>query len=144
MDRGCNTIRHSAVGRYQSIPGTCAMTCCRWLILAQAPEPHAVNQFFWEFYHYSTQFPDKWVVVHCTHGFNRTGKFSGLRSSSLVLSSACTDHRTDSSNEHSRSYMLAFPTLAVSPCDGQSACVSNFKAQHQQVVLKLLCYLQGT
>ena len=40
---------------------------------AQAPEPEAVNQFVWDLFSYLMQNPDKWVVVHCTHGFNRTG-----------------------------------------------------------------------
>ena len=40
----------------------------------QAPEPHAVNEFFWELLNFRKLNPDKWVVVHCTHGYNRTGK----------------------------------------------------------------------
>ena len=56
----------------------------------QAPEPHAVNQFCWELRDYRTRFPDKWVVVHCTHGFNRTGTFSGPPLTSVVLPGPCT------------------------------------------------------
>lgn len=43
------------------------------MIDMQAPEPQAVNQFVWVLLNYNRVNPDKWVVVHCTHGYNRTG-----------------------------------------------------------------------
>jgi len=51
----------------------CAFSVISELCCAQAPEPEAVNQFVWDLFSYLMQNPDKWVVVHCTHGFNRTG-----------------------------------------------------------------------
>lgn len=39
----------------------------------QAPEPQAVNKFVWELMNFNRTTPGKWAVVHCTHGYNRTG-----------------------------------------------------------------------
>lgn len=38
------------------------------------PEPELVNHLFWLFLNYTIEFPDSHIVVHCTHGFNRTGE----------------------------------------------------------------------
>ncbi len=35
-----------------------------------------MNQFVWKLINYRMLHPQKWVVVHCTHGFNRTGTYS--------------------------------------------------------------------
>ena len=51
----------------------------------QAPEPHAVNEFFWELLNFRKLNPDKWVVVHCTHGYNRTGKGYTLTAQHTLL-----------------------------------------------------------
>ena len=39
----------------------------------EAPEPEAVNSFVWTLMTYLRAEPCKHVIVHCTHGFNRTG-----------------------------------------------------------------------
>jgi len=39
----------------------------------QAPEPEAVNRFCWEVACCKNQCPTGLIIVHCTHGFNRTG-----------------------------------------------------------------------
>ena len=39
----------------------------------QPPEPEAVNRFCWTLYDYLKSVSAKYVVVHCTHGYNRTG-----------------------------------------------------------------------
>jgi mRNA-capping enzyme len=42
------------------------------------PEPELVNHLFWLFLNYTLEFPDKYIVMHCTHGFNRTGEATGI------------------------------------------------------------------
>ncbi|EIE27392.1 hypothetical protein COCSUDRAFT_34803 [Coccomyxa subellipsoidea C-169] len=37
------------------------------------PEPEAVNTFVWELMSYYHRANARWAVLHCTHGFNRTG-----------------------------------------------------------------------
>jgi hypothetical protein len=39
----------------------------------QAPQPSAVNHAVWEICTSLTSSPQKFVLMHCTHGFNRTG-----------------------------------------------------------------------
>uniref|UniRef100_A0A7R9V957 mRNA guanylyltransferase n=1 Tax=Chlamydomonas euryale TaxID=1486919 RepID=A0A7R9V957_9CHLO len=39
----------------------------------QSPQPEAVNQAVYEIWAFLQHFPHKFVLVHCTHGFNRTG-----------------------------------------------------------------------
>jgi mRNA-capping enzyme len=39
----------------------------------QTPPPAAVNQALWEIFTFLEYFPQRYVLVHCTHGFNRTG-----------------------------------------------------------------------
>ena len=39
----------------------------------QVPEPEAVNTFVWELMSFYLRSPGAWAVLHCTHGFNRTG-----------------------------------------------------------------------
>ncbi|KAK9842283.1 hypothetical protein WJX81_004542 [Elliptochloris bilobata] len=39
----------------------------------EMPEPEAVNSFVWTLMTYLRAEPDKHVIVHCTHGYNRTG-----------------------------------------------------------------------
>ncbi|GAX84577.1 hypothetical protein CEUSTIGMA_g11998.t1 [Chlamydomonas eustigma] len=39
----------------------------------QTPPPAAVNQAVWEIFTFLEYFPQRYVLVHCTHGFNRTG-----------------------------------------------------------------------
>ena len=46
----------------------------------QAPEPQAVNQFVWELMNFNRTNSGKWAVVHCTHGYNRTGGSSACAS----------------------------------------------------------------
>lgn len=40
------------------------------------PTPASVNQVFWMAYCFKAnpENRDKFIVIHCTHGFNRTGK----------------------------------------------------------------------
>jgi mRNA-capping enzyme len=38
------------------------------------PEPELVNHLFWLFLNYTLEYPEKYIVMHCTHGFNRTGE----------------------------------------------------------------------
>ncbi len=40
----------------------------------QSPQPQAVNQAVYEIWSFMSWHPDKFVLVHCTHGFNRTGE----------------------------------------------------------------------
>ena len=37
------------------------------------PEPELVNHLFWLFLNYTLEYPEHFIVMHCTHGFNRTG-----------------------------------------------------------------------
>lgn len=37
------------------------------------PEPELVNHLFWLFLNYTLEYPENFIVMHCTHGFNRTG-----------------------------------------------------------------------
>jgi mRNA-capping enzyme len=39
----------------------------------QTPHPSSVNHFTFELLRFFEASPDKYVLVHCTHGFNRTG-----------------------------------------------------------------------
>ncbi|BDA47945.1 mRNA-capping enzyme [Coccomyxa sp. Obi] len=39
----------------------------------QVPEAEAVNTFVWDLLSYHNREPSKWTVLHCTHGYNRTG-----------------------------------------------------------------------
>lgn len=41
------------------------------------PEAELVNHIFWLFLNYMQEYPDRHIVVHCTHGFNRTGGTGG-------------------------------------------------------------------
>ena len=40
----------------------------------QTPEEATVNYFMWEAMRFNEAHPDFLIAVHCTHGFNRTGK----------------------------------------------------------------------
>ena len=42
------------------------------------PEPEAVNHIAWLVLNYMKRVPDRYIVVHCTHGFNRTGEIDGV------------------------------------------------------------------
>lgn len=37
------------------------------------PEPELVNHIFWLYLNFTLECPDLHIVMHCTHGFNRTG-----------------------------------------------------------------------
>lgn len=37
------------------------------------PEPELVNHIFWLYLNFTLERPDLHIVMHCTHGFNRTG-----------------------------------------------------------------------
>ena len=37
------------------------------------PQPEAVTDLCWEMYVYLQQCPQGMALIHCTHGFNRTG-----------------------------------------------------------------------
>ena len=50
------------------------------LSVMQAPEPQAVSQFVWELINFNRTNPGEWAVVHCTHGYNRTGGSSACAS----------------------------------------------------------------
>jgi hypothetical protein len=39
----------------------------------QSPQAEAVNKAVYEIWRYVSYNPDRFVLVHCTHGFNRTG-----------------------------------------------------------------------
>lgn len=49
----------------------------------ESPEPAAVNRAVFELWRFWEYYPDRYVLMHCTHGFNRTGK--PLRLSAAVL-----------------------------------------------------------
>ena len=60
----------------------------------ETPEPEAVNSFVWTLMTYLRAEPCKHVIVHCTHGFNRTG-------ASVVLSHCSTsDTASKASLQH--------------------------------------------
>ena len=80
----------------------------------QAPEPQAVNQFVWELINYRNMFTHKWVVVHCTHGFNRTGALSGpvpFFCYKKPVPLHCTDPRRGLSEKLSDWQFLRWPCL---------------------------------
>ncbi len=39
----------------------------------EAPQPEAVNDFVFEVFKHLNDFPEAYILVHCTHGYNRTG-----------------------------------------------------------------------
>ena len=39
----------------------------------ESPDALAVNQAAWEVHKVTASYPQCYVLVHCTHGFNRTG-----------------------------------------------------------------------
>lgn len=39
----------------------------------ESPRPEDVNNFFWEVIKFRNDCPGFKILVHCTHGFNRTG-----------------------------------------------------------------------
>ena len=41
----------------------------------QVPAPESVNSFVWELMSWNNNYPGAWTVLHCTHGFNRTGAY---------------------------------------------------------------------
>ncbi len=45
----------------------------------QAPDPAAANEFCWALVDFGLYLKEadlkRWVVVHCTHGYNRTGRW---------------------------------------------------------------------
>lgn len=48
----------------------------------QAPQPDAVNEFCWTITAFNQNGQPAegtyWTIVHCTHGFNRTGNMSNI------------------------------------------------------------------
>lgn len=42
----------------------------------QSPSPEAVNEVAWIIFSHRAHNPEDHVLVHCTHGFNRTGESS--------------------------------------------------------------------
>jgi len=48
----------------------CKIRCCGF---GSAPSPQAVNEFWWAVTCFERQKTNKFILVHCTHGFNRTG-----------------------------------------------------------------------
>eukprot|EP00955_Chlamydomonas_euryale_P091617 364638-Chlamydomonas_euryale.AAC.3 len=56
----------------------------------QSPQPEAVNQAVYEIWAFLQHFPHKFVLVHCTHGFNRTGAWhKTMHAVSRRRSAAC-------------------------------------------------------
>lgn len=37
------------------------------------PDPEQINEIVWLVINFMRQNPGQWIVLHCTHGFNRTG-----------------------------------------------------------------------
>ncbi len=104
-----------------------------------------MNVFFWELLNFRKLNPDKWVVVHCTHGYNRTGKGlshgTAQHISEHVVSNAMPAKVSISSckvnlvfeNLHARSntmqtgccYLL-LPQLLVIPCQYSAYAGARF------------------
>ena len=66
---------HSLSTRPSVSPHTCCVVQqvpCRGK--GQSPDTTAVNTAVYEIWAFLEHFPDKYVFVHCTHGFNRTGR----------------------------------------------------------------------
>lgn len=40
----------------------------------QSPQPADVNRAVFELWNFRMWFPDRYALVHCTHGYNRTGE----------------------------------------------------------------------
>ena len=37
------------------------------------PHPEQINEIVWLVINFIKKHPGEWIVLHCTHGFNRTG-----------------------------------------------------------------------
>ena len=59
----------------------------------QAPQPDAVNEFCWTItafnQHCQQEGKALWTIVHCTHGFNRTGNMSNVGQLYLFPANLC-------------------------------------------------------
>ncbi len=61
------------------------MRCCRLYAQiacrgrGQSPQPSEVNEAVWHIFahHQQPELKDKYILLHCTHGFNRTGEWMG-------------------------------------------------------------------
>ena len=50
----------------------CLQVPCRGK--GQSPQPADVNRAVFELWNFRMWFPDRYALVHCTHGYNRTGE----------------------------------------------------------------------
>ena len=63
----------------------------------QPPDTTAVNKAVYEIWAFLEHYPKKYVFLHCTHGFNRTGWSVGCSPAyiQLLLLSACHDYTSN-------------------------------------------------